>query len=169
MFVDGFTEKVQEFWKHLPVDWEMLYLGGQHIQENIGLPRKVNEWVYRSFNVNRCHCYGFRGRRMIEKAYKHRNNVAEWKVPHHVDHYLGELHKKIETGLYVPKEWLVAQSEDKSDICSADLELRLFPSADETLAAKIDRPCVALMGNYFRSHLTLVWNFSLVFYPACLK
>ncbi|MCL2005897.1 MAG: glycosyltransferase family 25 protein [Planctomycetaceae bacterium] len=155
VFVDGFTEKVQEFWKHLPVDWEMVYLGGQHIQENIGLPRKVNEWVYHPFNVNRCHCYGFRGRRMIEKAYKHLNNFSDWKVLHHVDHYLGELHKKMETGLYVPKEWLVAQSEGKSDICGADLQLRLFPSSEETLAPTIDRPCIAVMGNYFSGINTL--------------
>jgi len=147
--IDGFTEKVQDFWKHLPEDWEMVYLGGQHIQENLGLPRKINEWVYHPFNVNRCHCYGLRGRRMIEKAYKHLHNYTEWKVPHHVDHYLGELHKQMTTGLYVPKEWLVAQSEGKSDICGKELELRLFPSSEETLAPAIDRPCVAVMGNYF--------------------
>jgi len=153
--VDGFTEKVRNFWNHLPEDWEMVYLGGQHIQENLGLPRKINEWVYHPYNINRCHCYGFRGRRMIERAYKHLNNFPDWKVPHHVDHYLGELHKQMTTGLYVPKEWLVAQSEGKSDICGADLQLRLFPSAEETLAPTIDRPCCAVMGNYFGGINTL--------------
>jgi GR25 family glycosyltransferase involved in LPS biosynthesis len=155
VFVEGFTEKVQAFWKYLPEDWEMLYLGGQHIQEKLGLPRKINEWVYHPFNVNRCHCYGFRGRRMLERAYKHLNNFSNWKVPHHVDHYLGELHKQITTGLYVPKEWLVAQSEGKSDICGAELQQRLFPSSEETLAPKINRPCCAVMGTYFGGINTL--------------
>ena len=153
--VERFAEKVQAFWKHLPEDWEMVYLGGQHIQENLGLPRKINEWVYKPFNVNRCHCYGFRGRRMLEKTYKHLNNFSDWKVPHHVDHYLGELHKKTATGLYVPKEWLVAQSEGKSDICGQELKLRLFPSAEETLTPPIDRPCCAVMGTYFGGINTL--------------
>jgi len=153
--VEGFAEKVQDFWKHLPEDWEMVYLGGQHIQENMGLPRKINDWVYHPFNVNRCHCYGFRGRRMLERAYKHLNNFADWKALHHVDHYLGELHKQMTTGLYVPKEWLVAQSEGKSDICGKDLELRLFPSSAETLAPTIDRSCVAVMGTYFSGINTL--------------
>jgi len=153
--VEGFTEKVHTFWKHLPEDWEMIYLGGQHIQENIGLPRKVNEWVYRPFNVNRCHCYGLRGRKMIERAYKHLNNFSDWTVPHHVDHYLGELHKQMETGLYVPKEWLVAQSEGKSDICGKKLGLRLFPNTEETLTPVIDRPFCAVMGNYFSGINTL--------------
>jgi len=155
VFVEGFTEKVREFWNHLPEDWEMVYLGGQHIQENQGLPRKINEWVYHPFNVNRCHCYGFRGRRMLERAYRHLNNFADWQVPHHVDHYLGELHKKLERGFYAPKEWLVAQSEGKSDICGKDLELRLFPSSEETLTPTIDRLCCAVMGTYFGGINTL--------------
>jgi len=149
VFVEGFTEKVHEFWKHLPEDWEMVYLGGQHIQENLGLPRKVNDWVYQPFNVNRCHCYGLRGRRMLERAYKHLNNVSDWKVAHHVDHYLGELHKTMTAGLYVPKEWLVAQAAGKSDICGTDLKWRLFPSTEETLLPEIDRSCCAVMGTYF--------------------
>jgi len=157
--VEGFAEKVRTFCQHLPQDWEMVYLGGQHIQENQGLPRKVNEWVYQPFNINRCHCYGLRGRRMLERAYKHLHNFTDWKVPHHVDHYLGELHKQLykqmATGLYVPKEWLVAQSEGKSDICGKDLELRLFPSVEETLTPAIDRPCCAVMGTYFGGINTL--------------
>ncbi|MCL2624763.1 MAG: glycosyltransferase family 25 protein, partial [Planctomycetaceae bacterium] len=147
--VDGFGEKIQKFWDHLPDDWEMVYLGGQHIQENQRLPRKINEWVYHPYNVNRCHCYGFRGRKMLAKAYKHLNNFFDWKVDHHVDHYLGELHKRTEKGFYCPKEWLVAQSEGQSDICGADLEVRLFPGAEETVFPVLDRPCCAVVGNYF--------------------
>ena len=147
--VEQFGEKVREFWQHLPDDWEMVYLGGQHIHENQRLPRKVNEWVYSPFNVNRCHCYGFRGRKMLEKAYKHLNEFFDWHSDHHVDHRLGELHQKTETGFYAPKEWLVAQSEGQSDICGANLDLRLFPSAEETVFPKIDRPCCAVVGNYF--------------------
>jgi len=153
--IEDFTEKVQTFWEHLPKNWEMIYLGGQHIQESQGLPRKINEWVYQPFNVNRCHCYGFRGRRMIERAYKHLNNFSDWRVLHHVDHYLGELHKQMTTGLYVPKEWLVAQSEGKSDICGGDLELRLFPSSEETLSPGMVHHCCAVMGTYFGGVNTL--------------
>lgn len=147
--VEGFCGKVKQFQNHLPEDWEMIYLGGQHIQENIRLPRKINDWVYHPFNVNRCHCYGFRGRRMIERAYRHLNDFSQWKVDHHVDHYLGELHKVMECGLYVPREWLVAQSEGQSDICGDNLKYRLFPGSEETVFPTIDLPCVGIMGNYF--------------------
>jgi len=88
-------------------------------------------------------------------VYKHLNNVFDWKVPHHVDHYLGELHKLMQTGLYVPKEWLVAQSEGKSDISGKELKHKLFPGAAETLTPTIDRPCLAVMGTYFGGINTL--------------
>ncbi len=149
VFVDDFNRKVKTFWEELPSDWEMVYLGGQHIQETIRLPRRVNERVYRPFNVNRCHAYGFRNRNAIAKAYRHLNDFANWNVDHHVDHYLGELHKKMKTGLYCPREWLVAQSEGASDICGANLELRLFPSSDETVYPAITQQGIAVLGDYF--------------------
>jgi len=155
VFIEGFVEKVRQFWEHLPDDWGMVYLGGQHIQENLRLPRKVNDWVYQPFNVNRCHCYGFRGRKMLERAYRHLHEFSNWKVPNHVDHYLGELHKTIETGLYVPREWLVAQSEGQSDICCENLEYRLFAGSEETLYPTIDHPCAGLLGTYFGGINTL--------------
>lgn len=147
--VDNFYLKVNEFWKQLPNDWEMVYLGGQHIQENLGLPQKINDWVYKPFNVNRCHCYGFRGRHMLEKAYLHLHNYFDWKVPHHIDHQLGELHKILAKGCYTPREWLVAQSDGQSDICGKDLEYRLFPGAEETIYPKLNLPGIAILGGYF--------------------
>jgi len=153
--IEGFREKTEQFWKHLPDDWEMLYLGGQHIQENLRLPRKLNDWVYQPFNINRCHCYGFRGRPMLEKAYRHLHDFQAWNVPHHVDHYLGELHKKMDHGIYVPREWLVAQSEGQSDICGEKLGLRLFPSSEETVYPTVDFPGVAIVGGYFSGTSTI--------------
>lgn len=145
----GFCEKVEHFFGNLPSDWSWIYLGGQHIQEDQGLPHRINDWVYRPFNVNRCHCYGFRGRESIEMVYRHLNDISGWTCLHHIDHYLGELHKQRLKGLYVPREWLVAQSEGESDICGAKLELRLFPSAVETVHPRLDRPGVAILGGYF--------------------
>ena len=147
--VENFREKTERFFAHLPDDWEMVYLGGQHIQQNQRLPRKLNEWVYRPFNVNRCHCYGFRGRRMLELAYRHLNDFSNWNVAHHIDHYLGELHKVMETGLYVPREWLVAQSEGQSDITWNRQDYRLFCGAEELIAPKIDQTGIAILGDPF--------------------
>lgn len=155
VFIDGFNEKVDMFWRHLPDDWEMVYFGGQHIQDHVRLPRKVNEWVYKPYNVNRTHCYGFRHRNAIEKAYKHLNNFPDWKAPHHVDHRLGELHKRMEQGLYAPKEWLVAQSEGQSDISARNLERRLFAGCEELVYPPIPKKGIAVFGDYFGGTNTL--------------
>lgn len=155
VFVEDFQEKAKLFLDHLPDDWEMIYLGGQHIQENIRLPRKVNEWVFRPYNVNRCHCYGFRNRFAIEKAYRHLHDYSGWNVPHHVDHYLGELHKRMESGLYSPREWLVGQAAGQSDICNSDLKERIYPGSQELVYPPVTKKGIAILGDHFGGTNTL--------------
>ena len=146
--IQDFADKVHEFWRFLPRDWEMVYPGGQHLEEHVRVPRKINDWVYQPYNINRTHCYGLRGRSMMQRVYRHLHDFESWKVVHHIDHYLGELHKKIEGGLYVPREWLVIQAAGASDVCGKQTEDRIFPGAEELTWPKIDIPGVALMGNY---------------------
>lgn len=155
VFVEHFREKVELFWRHLPEDWEMIYLGGQHLQENIRLPRKVNEWVYRPYNVNRTHCYGFHHRIAIEKTYRHLHDFPGWKVKHHVDHYLGELHKRMEGGLYVPREWLVTQAGGISDVCHSEVRERIFPGSEELVYPPVTKKGIAVLGDYFGGSNTL--------------
>lgn len=148
VFVPDFTEKVESFIKHLPDDWEIVYFGGQHIQQELRLPRKVNDWVYQPFNVNRNHLVGLRGRRALELYFRHLTNYPDWKLPHHTDHRLGELHKTSPSGLYCPREWLAGQAEGHSDICGKELELRMFQGAEEIVYPKIDLAGVAVMGAF---------------------
>lgn len=146
---DDFTDKVGTFWRNLPDDWNFVYLGGQHLQENKRLPRKVNEKVYRPYNVNRTHCYGLRGHEIFETVYEHLHESRSWSVPHHIDHWLGELHKCTETGLYVPWEWLVTQSGGLSDINYKNNERPIFTGAQELAFPKIDRTGIAVLSDYY--------------------
>lgn len=147
--IDGFTNKVTEFWNHLPDDWNFVYLGGQHLEEKRRLPRKLNDWVYIPYNVNRTHCYGIRGRKTFEAIYRHLYDYTSWNVPHHIDHYLGVLHKETVNGLYVPREWLVEQDAGSSDICiSVNERLRLH-GAEALVCPKIDQKGIAILGDYF--------------------
>ena len=147
--VNNFREKVQVFFDHLPPDWEMVYLGGQHLEENVRLPRKVNDWVYRPYNINRTHCFGLRGRKIMTMIYRHLHDFQAWKVAHHIDHYLGELHKKMEAGLYVPDYWLVEQCAGNSDVCCSEVEARQFKGARALVDPVISLSGIALLGNYF--------------------
>jgi hypothetical protein len=92
-----------------------VYLGGEHLKQNIRLPRRINDWVYRPFNVNRTHCFGLRGRAAMELVYRYLNAFPSWTAQHHIDHHLGTLHAAMERGLYVPRRWLVQQQGGQSD------------------------------------------------------
>jgi len=148
VFTENFSEKAKVFVQHLPDDWSIIYLGGQHIQQNERLPRKINDWVYQPYNVNRNHCLGLRGRKTIELYFRHLTNYPDWQLPHHTDHRLGALHKTAPRGLYCPKEWLVGQGDGFSDICCQKLDLRLFTGAEELIYPKINRNGIAIMGGY---------------------
>lgn len=148
VFDDNFTEKYKEFTTHLPNDWSIIYLGGQHIQLDQRLPRKVNDWVYRPYNVNRRHCYALRNRESIALYYRHLTNFLNWNAPHFGDHWLGELHKTMSSGLYCPKEWLVAQREGFSDICRQNLKLRFFTGAENIVYPSITLKGIVLTGFY---------------------
>ena len=149
VFANEFTEKVELFFDHLPDDWNYVYLGGQHLQEDERLPRNVNEWVYQPYNVNRTHAYAFRGRGVMEQVYRHLLDFSSWRPQHHIDHHLGKLHKRIESGLYVPHEWLVAQGEGESDISGQKHEYRIFPGAESLVFPEINRAGIAILGGYF--------------------
>lgn len=56
-----FLKLFGKFVKELPADWQWVYLGGQHIQRERGLPTRISEHVYRPFNAHRSHAYAFRG------------------------------------------------------------------------------------------------------------
>ncbi|MDO5566562.1 MAG: glycosyltransferase family 25 protein [Planctomycetia bacterium] len=141
-----FREKWEMFRRELPADAQMIYLGGQHIHLDRRLPRKVSEHVYQPFNVNRTHCYGLLGRPMIEKVYQHLTSVKPLNVPHHVDHFLGILHETLDSGLYVPDQWLITQSGGTSDITRRSFNTRNFENTSSILDQKVEAPSIVLVG-----------------------
>ncbi|HEY1601636.1 MAG TPA: glycosyltransferase family 25 protein [Pirellulales bacterium] len=148
IFVPDFREKVEEFFSHLPDDWSFVYLGGEHLKQNVRLPRRINDWVYRPFNVNRTHCFGLRGRPTMELAYRHLNAFTSWTAEHHIDHQLGELHAAMERGLYVPRYWLVNQAGGHSDVNGKEWPSLEFSGAEALTRPPVDLAMVAVVGPY---------------------
>ena len=114
----------------------------------MGLPEKVNDWVYRPFNVNRLHAYAIRGGEMLRRVHRHITDRELWKPKHHIDHHLGEFHKTRPAGLYVPRQWLIAKSEGHSNINGRDLPARLFRGAEALCDPRFDREMVVVLGPY---------------------
>lgn len=141
-----FARQADLFMEHLPGDWSLLYLGGQHLECGRALPLRVNDYVYRPFNVNRCHAYALRGRDAIKRVYHHVLCHDQWGTRHHIDHRMGELHKEHPPGVYVPRQWLVQQREGQSDINGNRHDATDFPGAEVLARERIDQPFIAVLG-----------------------
>jgi len=143
VFLPGFSENVALFFQHLPSDWEMVYLGGQLLKSHLRPPEKINEHVFRPFNVNRTHAYAVRGK-MLEVLYQHYIR-HDWYPNHHVDHHLGRLHETGVYRIYTPARWLVGQLGDSSDI-SGQTTSNLFWEHPESAATSAPVTYVAVLG-----------------------
>jgi hypothetical protein len=151
--VPEFRSKWDIFVGELPADWEWLYLGGQHIQCDRGLPIRITDNVYRPFNVHRAHAYGLRGRRVMQHVHDHLLTRENWGDKNHLDHRLGELHKDFPGGIYVPARWLVGQAAGFSNIKQKQLETNFFPDTRWLFEAPVERPMVAVIGRHTMSRL----------------
>lgn len=146
-FMAGFPDKVREFLEAVPNDWEMLYLGGQHLKvSNVPTPVEgTNDKVFQPFNVNRTHAWALRGRGLLE-TYQHCCR-KDWTTAHHIDHHCGRIHQRRDRPIYVPPKWLVGQAEGKSNINGREVEDRVWNHAADV--AKHDpntQPFIAVVG-----------------------
>lgn len=128
---DNFAERIEIFLKRLPDDWEMLYLGGQHLHIARHPPEKINEQVYRPFNVNRTHAFALRGNG-LRKIYSHLNWVKDWKRGHHIDHHLGRLVQRRKMPIYCPEQWLIGQNDERSTINGRSPIIRFWADSVST-------------------------------------
>lgn len=144
---DNFATNATAFLDHLPADWGLIYFGGQHISINLALPVAVNEQVYRPFNVNRTHAFAYRGQAMMRRVYQHLTEGIPWQCRHHVDHRLGELHKELPPGIYVPRQWLIVQRGGASDVSYQDLDQTDFQGAKSLCECKIKLPVALVLGD----------------------
>jgi hypothetical protein len=131
VFGDDFTNQVTTFLNHVPQDWEMLYLGGQHLQACKTPPRQIDDWVYQPYNVNRTHALAIKGKKFMQRLYRHLHEWDDWEPGHHLDHHLGRLHQDRTCRIYTPKCWLVGQAAGHSDIAGRNPAQRFWPAAEQ--------------------------------------
>ncbi|MFL5330009.1 MAG: glycosyltransferase family 25 protein [Gemmataceae bacterium] len=130
IFPENLASETQTFMQNLPDDWQMIYLGGQLLREGFRPPERINEWVYKPYNVNRTHAYAVRGKEMLSVLYKHllSNN---WYPRHHIDHHYGRLHQAGQYQVYVPRHWIVGQLGGPSDVSNQQTETTFWNHAEE--------------------------------------
>ena len=145
LFPEDFTQRVTEFLQHVPEDWGMIYLGGQHLFVNSHAPNRINDWVYQPYNVNRTHAFALRGETML-KVYRHLC-TNDWHNKNHIDHHLGRLHQRREDPIYCPKEWLIGQAAGRSNISGKSPDDRFWKAASHLAETDPDEhPFYAVLG-----------------------
>ena len=116
---EDFVARYDAFIAALPDDWQWVYLGGQHLD----CVEVVNKSVRRGTNINRMHAYMLKRSRMLS-LYEQLRSEIPWTTSHHIDHYLGALHKH--ERVYSPATWLFGQAQGVSDVNGYELEKRFF-------------------------------------------
>jgi hypothetical protein len=114
LFPADFTARTLDWLRHVPADWEMLYLGGQHLFARAHPPLKLGPDLYQPWNVNRTHAWALRGPG-LRVVYQHLL-TRDWHAGHHIDHHLGRLHMRRDRKIYCPPAWLIGQAGGKSNI-----------------------------------------------------
>ena len=145
LFCKGFPLEVRHFLQAVPTDWQVLFLGGEHIELEKGFPKQVNELVYQPFNVNRMHAYAIRTKSMLQRLHSHFHATDNWSAKHHIDYHFGEFQKRDSTGIYVPKHWLVYQADGLSDISKQDMRIRSFLGAEDIVNPTLEKQMVAVL------------------------
>ncbi|MBQ6615017.1 MAG: glycosyltransferase family 25 protein [Thermoguttaceae bacterium] len=118
-FCNDFTEKVKQYHEALPNDAQWVYYGGQYLKQEVQIPIRINDHVYRPYNVNRTHAYGIIGADALRRIYRHICKT-DWNSPHHIDHHYGTLHQMGEVITYCPAQWLVDQRGGRSDVAGRE-------------------------------------------------
>ena len=122
VFSDDFTERlpqVMESLDKLDGNWDMFYLGGQHLVER-GQPFPIHGTdLLKCVNINRTHALAVNARVFLKfsqhiiHAPDYIENASKGYTMH-LDHQLGELHPYI--SCIAPDQWLCGQAEGRSTI-----------------------------------------------------
>lgn len=125
----SFIEECERFFTNLPVDWDMVMAGGQHI----GPTKPVKPGVVRCSNTQRTHAYAIRNRgsaKMLSDLY------ATWcshTSQTHCDHIMGPMQARY--NVYAPSPFLFGQSKSVSDISGSRNPTKFWqpPTGSETV------------------------------------
>jgi len=102
--LSGFVDRCARFMYALPVDWQGIMLGGQHLAP----PEAIVPGVVRVLNGHRTHAYGCRGEYLaaLYERWVHATVHIDWLMTDWQQRYR----------VYAPDPWLIGQAGASSDI-----------------------------------------------------
>lgn len=113
-FADHFSSYLPQVFAALPEDWQQFYIGGQLLHETDHPPVRINDYIYKPFNVNRTHAFIVSAAGMLP-IYRWISNLP-FHGGEHIDHHLGRLHERGDFGVYCSGQWIVGQGGTSSNV-----------------------------------------------------
>jgi glycosyl transferase family 25 len=113
-FIDDFNNLFQQYLEEVPEDWDMIYLGGNHVGELT----QVSEHVFKTTKTYTTHAYLIKNTVYDEVIRLHGQGKKQ------VDVYYAEIHEKY--NCYVIRPHLAWQRESYSDIQGANVEYKFL-------------------------------------------
>jgi GR25 family glycosyltransferase involved in LPS biosynthesis len=111
VFCDNFIEKLSRAIRHVPDDWDQLYIGGQHL----GSRKSMNNYIEKGTNINRTHGYFVKNKDSANKLLSNLLDKDFWiknlnKNKYHIDYAYGIMHKQNIINAYASKPFLIGQA-----------------------------------------------------------
>jgi hypothetical protein len=126
VFADNFAERMHAIMDEVGDDWDMLYLGGQHLHHPRLKPYRTPQYaeVIHARNINRTHAFAV-NKRFLQKYQQHilyAPDYIEADGAWHIDHMLGSLHEhQREYRILCAQPWICGQAAGKSWTCGKDV------------------------------------------------
>lgn len=123
IFKDNPLERLNNFMEVVPDDWGQIYLGGQHRRD----PKETEDPnVIIGGSINRTHAYAV-NQPTLTALYRHISYATDYRgSTKHIDHQLELAHRRADWPVYCPKEWIVGQRADTSNISGKILETKFW-------------------------------------------
>jgi len=119
VFAKDAADRIPEIMDSLMgVEWDQLYLGGQHLWVESGPPWPFRKGIVRCRNVNRTHAFAVNARFMVDfsRHIIHAPDYIAATTDNHIDHQLGVLHERRHHLILGANPWIVGQGSSSSNI-----------------------------------------------------
>jgi len=140
VFSDDWLERMHRIMDEVGDDWDMLYLGGQHLHMPRVKPYRMtfNKEVVNARNINRTHAFAI-NKRFLGKYQQHimfAPDYIEAKSNFHIDHQLGILHQHQNYSILAAQPWINGQGAGLSWTCGRKTGENWWKIKEEQIAQR---------------------------------
>jgi len=114
VFSPDFEEVFTAAVNHLPPEWDMLYPGGCHLDNEIFPPWQINDYLLRGKRIHWNTCFLI-NKKSVDRIIAHLEEPY-WACTHIVDHRLNMLHYQPDFAAFSPMKFVVGQASGISTL-----------------------------------------------------